>query len=115
LNYLKSTIYTLITILIETIIIAILNYFNILSGTPLKIINLLIPLIGVLLGSFVLGKKTTQKGYIEGLKHGTIWILILLAVNLITKNFHITSIIYYIILLLASTFSGVLGINSKKN
>lgn len=115
MNYLKSIIYTLITILIGTIIITILNYFNILSGIPLKITRLLIPLIGIILGSFFVGKKTTQKGYIEGLKYGIVWILILLAVNLITKNFHITSIIYYIILLLTSILFGVLGINSKKN
>ena len=115
MNYLKSILYTLITILISTIIITILNYFNILNEVPLKITRLLIPLIGVLLGSFLLGKKSTQKGYIEGLKYGIIWILILLAVNLITKNFYTTSILYYIIILLVSIISGVLGINRKKN
>lgn len=115
MNYLKNILYTLITILIGTLIITILNYFNVLSGPTLKIISLIIPLIGVSLSSFLLGRKTTQKGYIEGLKYGMIWLLVLLTVNLTTKNFYITSIIYYIILLLLSILSGIIGINNKKN
>ena len=115
INYLKSIIYTLSTILIGTILITILNYFNILNGIPLKIIMLLIPVISLFIGSFKLGKVSNKKGYIEGLKYGTIWILLLLIINLITKKFTITSIIYYIILLIVSIAAGVLGINKKRN
>lgn len=115
INYLKSMIYTISTILIGTTILTILNYFNILNGTPLKTLMLLIPVIGVFIGSFLIGKTSNQKGYIEGLKYGIIWIISLLIINLITKNFTITSIIYYIILILISIFAGVLGINKKKN
>lgn len=115
INYLKSTLYTLSTILIGTILITILNYFNILNGIPLKIIMLLIPIISIFIGSFKLGKKSTKKGYIEGLKYGIIWTILLTIINLIIKNFTLLSIIYYIILILISTLSGSLGINKKKN
>ena len=114
INYLKSMVHTLSTILITTIIITIFNYFNILNGIPLKIIMLLIPIIGVFIGSFKIGKVSNKKGYIEGLKYGIIWLLLLLVINLITKEFTILSIIYYIIILLISIFASILGINKKK-
>lgn len=107
--------YTLGIILISTIIITIFNYFNLLSGITLKIIRLLIPIIGVFIGSFKIGKVSSKKGYIEGIKYGIIWIILMLIINLITKNFTITSIIYYTLLLLISLFAGVLGINRRKN
>lgn len=115
INYLKSMIYTLSIILIGTVIVTLLNYFNIISGILVKIITLIIPILGIFIGSFLIGKKSTQKGYIEGLKYGIFWILILLIINLITKNFSLTSIIYYITLLLTSALAGVLGINRKKS
>lgn len=115
INYLKSMIYTLSIILISTILLTIFNYFNILTGIPLKIIMLIIPMIAIFIGSFKIGKTSSKKGYIEGLKYGIIWIILLLIINLITKDFTLTSIIYYIILLLTSSLAGVLGINRKKN
>jgi len=114
INYLKSFIYTASTILLSTIILTLLNYFNILKDIPLKIVMLIIPIIGIFIGSFLIGKTSTQKGYIEGLKYGIIWTLIILIINLIIKNFSITSIIYYILLILTSIIAGVLGINKKK-
>lgn len=113
--YLKSMIYTIITILIGTILLTIFNYFNILNGLPLKIIMLMIPIIGMFIGSFKIGKASNKKGYIEGLKYGGIWVILLLVINLITKNFTLTSIIYYVVLLILSAFASILGINKKKN
>lgn len=115
MSYLKSMVYTLGIILISTVIITIFNYFNLLSGIPLKVVRLLVPLIGIFIGSFKIGKVSSRKGYIEGIKYGIIWVVLMLIINLITKNFTITSIIYYILLLLVSAFAGVLGINRKRS
>ena len=114
INYLKNIAWTTGIILISTIIITILNYFNILNGTLLKTINLIIPLIAVLVGSYRLGKTSNNKGYIEGLKYGILWIIILIISNLITKSLTWITSIYMIILLLVSIFSSILGINRKK-
>lgn len=113
--YLKSMLYTISIILISTIILTIFNYFNIINSTILKIILLIIPILGVFIGSFKIGKASNKKGYIEGLKYGIIWILLFLIVNLIIKNFVLTSLLYYTIILITSSFAGVLGINKKKN
>lgn len=114
INYLKSMVYTLGIILIGTIILTIFNYFNILNGITLKIIMPIIPILAILVGSFKIGKTSNKKGYIEGLKYGSIITILLLTTNLITKNFQITSIIYYISLLLMSAAAGSIGINRKK-
>ena len=114
INYLKSTVYTSIIIFITTVIITIFNYFNIINGIVLKVIMLLIPIIGIFVGSFNIGKASGKKGYIEGLKYGLIWIVLLIIINLITKEFTYLSIIYYTLLLLISMGGSILGINRKK-
>ena len=61
-------------------------------------------------------EDTTKEAlYLEGIKYGSLWIIILLVINLITKNITLLSTIYYIILLLTSTGASVLGINKKKS
>lgn len=76
---------------------------------------LITPLTGIFIGSFKIGKNSNKKGYLEGIKYGSLWIIILLVINLITKNITLLSTIYYIILLLTSTGASVLGINKKKS
>lgn len=113
-NYLKSSLYTLGIILISTIIVTILNYFNIVNGTPLKIIYYIIPIISVIVGSFMLGKISSKKGYIEGLKYGVLWSTIFLIINIIIKELNLSSIIFFIILILLGVLSSILGINRKR-
>lgn len=61
------------------------------------------------------GKKANNKGYLAGLKVGGLFLLVLLIISLFTsKNlFSLTTIIYYLVLILASTLGGSLGINKK--
>lgn len=114
-KYLKSSIYTLCILIGSTIIITILNYFNILMGNVLKITELLIPIISIFIGSYILGKSSNNKGYIEGLKYGMAWIILFLIINLISKNFTYLSLIYYLILILIAIVSSIIGINRRKN
>lgn len=114
-KYLKSSIYTLCILIGCTIVITILNYFNILMGNVLKITELLIPIISIFIGSYILGKSSNNKGYIEGLKYGMAWIILFLIINLISKNFTYLSLIYYLILILIAIVSSIIGINRRKN
>ena len=91
-KYLKSSIYTLCILIGCAIIMTILNYFNILMGNVLKITELLIPIISIFIGSYILGKSSNNKGYIEGLKYGMAWIILFLIINLISKNLEKTTI-----------------------
>ena len=113
-NYLKSSICTLCIMIISTIVIAILNYFNIINGTLLNIIHYIIPIISVMIGSFLLGKTSSKKGYIEGLKYAGIWSIFFLIINIIIKELNISSIIFFAILILLGMLSSILGINRKR-
>ena len=113
-NYLKSSLYSLGIMIICTIIIIILNYFNIINGTLLNIIHYIIPIISVMVGSYILGKTSSKKGYIEGLKYSGIWSIIFLIVNIFIKELNISSIIFFVILILLSMLSSIFGINRKR-
>lgn len=115
INYLKSFLYTLGIILVCLIFLTILNYFNILNGITLKVFEYVVPFIAIIIGSFLLGKKSSRKGYIEGLKFGSIWLLIYLFINLILKTINLSSIIYFILIIIFSMLGGMFGINKKNN
>lgn len=61
------------------------------------------------------GKKASNKGYLAGLKVGGLFLLVLIIISLFTsKNiFSLSTFIYYLVLILASTLGGSLGINKK--
>lgn len=113
-KYLKSLIYTSGILIGSCIIITILNYFNIVMDSVLKIIELLIPIISIFVGSYILGKNSNNKGYIEGLKYGIAWIILFLIINLISKNFTYLSLIYYLILIIIAIVSSIIGINKRR-
>ena len=114
-NILKSLLYFFISIIISTILLTILNYFNILNSKTISLLKFLIPVISISITSYLLGKKTIKKGYIEGLKFGGIIIIVFFIISLLFRNLNIKSIIYYIILLLSSILSSMIGINKRKN
>lgn len=113
-NYLKSFIWSLSIFISSILILTIFNYFNIINSNIIKIIELFIPPIAVFIGSYKIGKTSNQKGYIEGLKYGGIWVIIFIIFNLITKNITLIGILYLLLLILISILSSILGINKKK-
>lgn len=114
-KYLKSLIYTSGILIGSCIILTVFSYFGIIYGSVLKIIELLIPVISIFVGSFILGKNSNNKGYIEGIKYGSIWVLLFLVINIIFKNFTYLSLVYYLILMIVSIFASIIGINKRKS
>lgn len=111
--YLKSMLYTFLFILICTVILTIFNYFNILNGSFLKIFELIVVVIGVLIGSFIIGHNSSKKGYIEGIKYGSIWAILFTLMALIMRVISLGNIIYFLVIIATSAFGGILGINKK--
>ena len=89
------------------------HYFNIINGNILKIIFLFISIIGIFIGSYKIGKVSNQKGYVNGIKYGSIWVILFLIINLIIKSFTLLSIVYFVILMFISILGSILGINNK--
>lgn len=113
----KSLIYMLSIILISTFLVTLLNYFNIFGAKFLAISKILIILISTFSGGFLIGKASKEHGWLEGIKLGTIFIILLSIFNyfIINQEFVITQIIYYLILIIGCILGSMLGINKKKN
>lgn len=104
----------LIIMMVGTIFLTLMNYFNILSPKIISILKLLIPLTAIFISSYRLGKESEKKGYLEGLKLGSLIILIFLTLILLLDKFSLKSLLYYLILLLTSILSSMIGINRKQ-
>ena len=113
-NLLKYLGYYALFLITLVFITSLLN----LIGVNSTITNLLIFIFNISL-FFIFGlkngKKANNKGYLAGLKVGGLFLLVLLIISLFTsKNiFSLTTFIYYLVLILASTLGGSLGINKK--
>ena len=113
-NLLKSILYFFIFVLVTNIIITFFNYFNLLNSNIINLLKFITPVLGIFGISYYLGKKSVKKGYLEGLKLGSIIILVFLIISLILKSFGLKNLVYYLILLLISTLGSMIGINRKK-
>lgn len=110
---LKSLLIFFTIIFIGTLLITLLNYFSLIHSNIISILKLLLPISSITIASFLLGKQSEKKGYIEGLKLGIIIILIFLTLILLLDRFTLKSLLYYLILVLTSILSSMIGINKK--
>lgn len=119
MNYLKvlgkCLLYMISILLISTIIITLLNYFNVFGSNLVTIFKIIIALISIFVGGFIVGKNSKEKGWLEGLKFGFIIIAILFFINWIflKQEWNIKNLIYYLILIVSSIFGSMIGINKK--
>ena len=108
-------IYTIISILISLLLVTCLYYFNIIGNNTYKFLKIIIILFNIFISSFILGKNSISKGYLEGIKLAIIIIPIFFILTLITNEvFNLRSLLYYLIILITSTFGGMVGISKKK-
>ena len=122
MNYLKKLVFSFLyiigTILISTFIVTFLNYFNIISDKVISIFKILIPIISLFVGGFYIGKKSENKGYLEGLKLSLIFSIFLLIFNFLalSNSFKFKYLLFYLIIIISCVLVSMIGINiNKKN
>lgn len=108
-----SFIFSLSFLIGLTFIFSSLYYINFIGNGLFKFIKILIPIISIFIGSFIIGKKSNSKGWLEGLKFGSMIILLLFLISIIFFRSELSAkvILYYLILLLTSSLSSMIGIN----
>ena len=71
-KYGKRLIFTITSIIISLFLLTILYYFNIIGPNLNKVLKIVIILLNIFISSFILGKNTISKGYLEGIKFALI-------------------------------------------
>ena len=113
-NLFISLGYFFAILFVGTLLVTIFDYFSLLSIGIINILKLIIPIIGIFISSYRLASRSKKNGYLEGIKMGIIVIFIFVVMILLLDKFSFRSVIYYVILLITSILSGMLGINRKK-
>lgn len=100
-----------------TFLITVMSYFNIISNSITTVFKMIIPILSLFVGGFITGKKSSKKGWLEGLKLGTIFCIILILFNILGLNnkFEFSNVLFYIILIISSIVGSMIGINGKTN
>ena len=119
MQYLKKygihLFYTVATLILFLLLITTLYYFNIIGPNIYKTLKIIIVFVNIFCSAFILGRKTLMKGYLEGLKLGIIFSLLLLVLTFILNlTFKPKILLYYIIIISTSILGSMIGISRKK-
>lgn len=106
----------ILMLLIFTLFITFFNYFNIIGKKFVSIMEIIIPIATLFVGGFLIGKKSLKKGWLEGIKLGLIFIVILFLFYILglQSKFELRNLIYYLILIGSSVVGSMLGISKNK-
>ncbi len=111
---LKNLLKFFLSIIIYLIIITLLSSFNLINYKTVSVISLIFMALLFIISGIKTGKLSNKRGYLTGLITGIILVLLLLITSLIFKSFpNKSSWLYYLVLILCSTFGGMIGINKK--
>ena len=114
-KFIKPLLYSFGILFVLTFVITLLNYIGLISGLPLKIIKIIIPIVSYFIPGFMIGKNSDKKGWLSGIEIGLIITIILLIINVLFKTeTSIYLILFYIGLIIISILGSMLGINKKK-
>lgn len=110
-----SCLYSYGFIFVFTFILTILNYINFIDGafTFFMIFNLVL---SVFIGGFICGKRSLKNGWLEGLKYGFVFLIILSILSFVGFNSKI-GIKYFVfcsIILVSSILGGMIGIGFRR-
>ena len=96
-------------------LLSILEYFNFFYGKVSEVSMFIYMAILFFIIGFLVGKKATHKGYLEGIKISLSLIFILIVINVLfyQTGFSLERTIYYFILILSSTLGSMIGINKQ--
>lgn len=120
MRYLKnigiSFLYIIGLLFILTFFITLLNYFNVFGSKTMAVLEIIIFALSLFVGGVVIGRKSNKLGWLEGLKLGGIFLVILLLFNYLglDHSFKIKDLIFYLILFISTMFGSMVGINRKK-
>ena len=115
-SYFKVILIGLLFMIAFAFLLGVLQNFNLFYGKVSEIFMFIYMAILFFIIGFLVGKKATRKGYLEGIKISLSLIFILIVINVLfyQTGFSLERTIYYFILILSSTMGSMIGINKKR-
>lgn len=113
MSYIKAILFNVLELFVLIFLITILYYFNIINDKTFSILKLIILLFSIFVNSFILGKNTKRKSYIEGIIYGIILISILLILTIILSKIKIKLLVFYPLILITSILGSIIGKTKK--
>ena len=113
--FIKSILIIIIGLFISSIIINILYYFDIVNNNIVKYLKMFLSIIIFFISGLYIGRNSTSKGYINGLKLSLITTGLFLILGLIFNNITVSRIVFYLIMSTCITFGAMIGISKVEN
>ena len=113
-KYITFFCFTWLSILLACLFWTFLYYYDFVSDKIFAFSLLSSILISIFENSFFLGKKSSKKGYLEGIKFGLLLIIPFVLYSFILKKFYYRLFLYYFLILLTAVFGSIMGINKKR-
>lgn len=103
-------------ILVLTFVLTLFNYINFINNGLFVFFMIFNLILSVFVGSFVLGKRALKKGWLEGIKFGALFLIIVALIDYLgfDYTFNVKFIVFSIIILVSSLFGGMVGISFRK-
>lgn len=115
IKYGLGVIYTIASTVVALLIVSLLYYFDIVNDQLFGFLKLFVILGSIFTNSLLLGRRASKKGYLEGLKFGGIIILLMFLPTVISANFKLKLLIYYVIIIITAMLGSMIGISKKGN
>ena len=114
--YLKVLGKMLLYLLLSIFIITLLNYINILNTTLFSYSKFILMIIILFISGIKVGKKSNNKGWLEGIKFGVFISIILWIFNYLAYDNHMDLKLatYMLILIITTMLGSMIGISKKK-
>ena len=113
INYLKGLLYFFLPFFILLLLITIFYYFDILNNQIIKYFKFITLLLSSLISGIFIGKKSINKGYLNGIIFSLIIVFIFFTINLLFNSFKWYQLIYYLIIVTTTCIGSIIGINLK--
>lgn len=113
LTYLKSIYKFIILFIITLLFSSLFYYFEILDLKVVNIINYIITLLLFFIFGMKLSKIKRSKGYLNGFIIGIIMTLLFSLITIITSKYSLSTLIYYLTLILSSITGGIVGVSKN--
>lgn len=114
-KYVKPTLTILALVLAYFIFFVVLTYTGVLKLSTASNLNMILLALILFLFGIKLGKNASKKGFLEGLKLGGIFVLVLFLLNLLFyRQFSLFIFLYYVVMISSSTIGSMIGINLKR-